>query len=275
MPRRHRPRSGSSTSSTSCRPTTVAELLVERRRRRRPSRRSSCLELATIRVADTSFVEQVRALGRRRTSCSTRGSPSWPPSSRAAPPCAGDRVTRRGQPAHRARPRLLHRHRRRDLHGRLRAPEVGRRRRSLRRPRQRRPHDVPGRRRLASASRRTLVPLLADGVLAGSRSVPSAVLVAARRRGVPRRQRRGRRRAAGPRHPVRGGRRAPQKFGKQIRYAERRGIPYVWFTDADGGHEVKDIRSRRAGRRPTRPPGPHPTEDLRPQVVTHDTRRHQ
>ncbi|MDW5326070.1 histidine--tRNA ligase [Plantactinospora sp. KLBMP9567] len=34
------------------------------------------------------------------------------------------------------------------------------------------------------------------------------------------------------------------KFGKQIRYAERRGIPYVWFPGADGvGDEVKDIRS--------------------------------
>ncbi|WP_422752327.1 histidine--tRNA ligase [Micromonospora sp. WMMD708] len=32
------------------------------------------------------------------------------------------------------------------------------------------------------------------------------------------------------------------KFGKQIRYAERRGIPYVWFPGADG-HQVKDIRS--------------------------------
>jgi histidyl-tRNA synthetase len=32
------------------------------------------------------------------------------------------------------------------------------------------------------------------------------------------------------------------KFGKQIRYAERRGIPYVWFP-GDGGDEVKDIRS--------------------------------
>ena len=31
-----------------------------------------------------------------------------------------------------------------------------------------------------------------------------------------------------------------QKFGKQIRYAERRGIPYVWFPDSN---EVKDIRS--------------------------------
>jgi histidyl-tRNA synthetase len=34
------------------------------------------------------------------------------------------------------------------------------------------------------------------------------------------------------------------KYGRQIRYAERRGIPYVWFPGADGGpDEVKDIRS--------------------------------
>ena len=32
------------------------------------------------------------------------------------------------------------------------------------------------------------------------------------------------------------------RFGKQIRYADRRGIPYVWFPGADGG-QVKDIRS--------------------------------
>jgi histidyl-tRNA synthetase len=37
-----------------------------------------------------------------------------------------------------------------------------------------------------------------------------------------------------------------EKFGKQIKYADRRGIPFVWFsTDEDGNlnHEVKDIRS--------------------------------
>ncbi|HJG53090.1 MAG TPA: ATP phosphoribosyltransferase regulatory subunit, partial [Brachybacterium faecium] len=34
------------------------------------------------------------------------------------------------------------------------------------------------------------------------------------------------------------------KFGKQIRYADRRGIPFIWFPGADGGaDEVKDIRS--------------------------------
>ena len=41
-----------------------------------------------------------------------------------------------------------------------------------------------------------------------------------------------------------------QRFGKQIRYAERRGIPFVWFPGAVGEGadgvtrgQVKDIRS--------------------------------
>ena len=34
-----------------------------------------------------------------------------------------------------------------------------------------------------------------------------------------------------------------EKFGKQIKYADRRGIPFVWFTNEDGSHEVEDIRS--------------------------------
>ncbi|KAD3720626.1 histidine--tRNA ligase [Arthrobacter yangruifuii] len=34
-----------------------------------------------------------------------------------------------------------------------------------------------------------------------------------------------------------------EKFGKQIKYADRRGIPFVWFTAEDGSHEVKDIRT--------------------------------
>ena len=34
------------------------------------------------------------------------------------------------------------------------------------------------------------------------------------------------------------------KYGKQIRHAQRRGIPFVWFPGADGApDEVKDIRS--------------------------------
>ena len=34
----------------------------------------------------------------------------------------------------------------------------------------------------------------------------------------------------------------PGDIGKQIRYADRRGIPYVWFP-RDDGDQVKDIRS--------------------------------
>jgi histidyl-tRNA synthetase len=37
----------------------------------------------------------------------------------------------------------------------------------------------------------------------------------------------------------------PDKVGKQIRYASRKVIPYVWFPPFDDGkpHEVKDMRS--------------------------------
>ncbi|MDX6373620.1 MAG: histidyl-tRNA synthetase [Nocardioidaceae bacterium] len=90
---------------------------------------------------------------------------------------------------------------------------------------------------------RTLIPLFADGALEPGPKVPSTVLVALvdeesrgasqdvatalRRRGIPTEV------AA-----------SAQKFGKQIRYAERRGIPYVWFPDAETHTgEVKDIRS--------------------------------
>ena len=34
-----------------------------------------------------------------------------------------------------------------------------------------------------------------------------------------------------------------EKFGKQIKYADKRGIPFVWFTAEDGTHQVKDIRT--------------------------------
>jgi histidyl-tRNA synthetase len=36
---------------------------------------------------------------------------------------------------------------------------------------------------------------------------------------------------------------AADKYGKQIKFAERRGIPYVWFPQAGGTDEVRDIRS--------------------------------
>lgn len=56
------------------------------------------------------------------------------------------------------------------------------------------------------------------------------------------------------------------KFGKQIRYADRRGIPWVWFPaqgSAEAAGEVKDIRSGHQA-----PADPHhwhpPAGDLRP-----------
>ncbi len=112
---------------------------------------------------------------------------------------------------------------------------------------------------------RLLVPLFNRGELAADRVVPSAVLVVLadeesrassdvvadelRSRGI-----------ACEVAP------SPQKFGKQIRYAERRGIPYVWFT-GDDGHQVKDIRS---GEQVSADLGTWcpPTSDLRPTVVS-------
>ncbi len=89
---------------------------------------------------------------------------------------------------------------------------------------------------------RVLVPLVGKGRITASRQVPSAVLVAltdeesrATADTVA-----GRLRANGVPCEVAAN---AAKFGKQIRYAERRGIPYVLFAGAEGGYEVKDIRS--------------------------------
>ena len=55
------------------------------------------------------------------------------------------------------------------------------------------------------------------------------------------------------------------KFGKQIRHADRRGIPFVWFVSPDGD-QVKDIRS---GEQVAADPGTWrpPAEDLYPRVI--------
>lgn len=115
---------------------------------------------------------------------------------------------------------------------------------------------------------RVVVPLLARTGLTASRSVPSAVLVAVvdedsrttsnavaadlRRRDIPC--------EVAP---------SPAKFGKQIRYAERRGIPFVWFTQQDGTHQVKDIRS---GEQVDADPAAWtpPEADLRPTINTEE-----
>jgi histidyl-tRNA synthetase len=119
---------------------------------------------------------------------------------------------------------------------------------------------------------RMLVPLLASGRLSADRSVPSAVLVALvddASRGVSDEIAQ-RLRARGIPTEVAA---SAQKFGKQIRYAERRGIPFVWFPGADGApDQVKDIRS--GDQVDADPDGwDPPAEDLRPGVSTSSTTR--
>ena len=114
--------------------------------------------------------------------------------------------------------------------------------------------------------------LLGKGLVQASRSVPTCVLVAVTdesgrvdSEGVATSLR-----ARGIAAEV-----APKadKFGKQIRYADRRGIPYVWFPGND--EPLKDIRS---GEQVAADPGSWtpPAADLHPQVTRtdpHDTGR--
>ncbi len=92
---------------------------------------------------------------------------------------------------------------------------------------------------------RILGRLLGRGELVASRSVPTCVLVA-----VTDEEHRARSNSVAQALRARGipVEVAPSaaKFGKQIRHADRRGIPFVWFTGDEGddeGDSVKDIRS--------------------------------
>ncbi|BCB74225.1 hypothetical protein Pflav_006350 [Phytohabitans flavus] len=90
---------------------------------------------------------------------------------------------------------------------------------------------------------RMLGLLFGAGALSASRSVPTCVLVA-----LPAEERRGEcdRIAAALRRRGIATEVAPSaaKYGKQIRFAERRGIPFVWFPGGQGEADtVKDIRS--------------------------------
>ncbi len=111
---------------------------------------------------------------------------------------------------------------------------------------------------------RLMSVLVGRGLVTASRSVPTAVLVA-----VTAEESRGASEAVADELRARGisTEVAPKadKFGKQIRYADRRGIPFVWFPDSDGGHAVKDIRS---GDQVPADPGSWrpPQEDLAPVV---------
>jgi histidyl-tRNA synthetase len=112
---------------------------------------------------------------------------------------------------------------------------------------------------------RLLAPLLARGRLRASRPVPTVVLVAvdAEETRVDAVAVAEQLRARGISTEV-----APRadKYGKQIRYADRRSIPYVWFGSG-AGSEVKDLRTGEqlpadAGR------WEPPATDLRPRVFS-------
>lgn len=114
---------------------------------------------------------------------------------------------------------------------------------------------------------RLLGVLFGAGALTVSRPVPTCVLVAVpddesrpdcerlatalRARGVPT--------EVAP---------SAAKYGKQIRFAERRGIPFVWFPGSGevGGGQVKDIRS---GEQVDADPATWspPAEDLHPRIL--------
>lgn len=90
---------------------------------------------------------------------------------------------------------------------------------------------------------RLLGVLFGENALSASRSVPTAVLVAV---GAEEDRRACDRIAAQLRARGIATEVSPSaaKFGKQIKFADRRGIPYVWFPGAEGaGDTVKDIRS--------------------------------
>ena len=113
---------------------------------------------------------------------------------------------------------------------------------------------------------RVLGLLFARGLTA-SRSVPTVVLVA-----VTDEERRADAEAVADALRARGVSAlvspAAERFGKQIRFADRRGIPYVWFVGAGegGGDQVKDIRSGEQVDADAASWAP-PEHDLHPQVV--------
>lgn len=91
---------------------------------------------------------------------------------------------------------------------------------------------------------RILAVVLHEGLLRASRKTPSCVLVALvseERRGHSLAIARKLRQNGVPCEVYE----KPDRYGKQIRFADRRGIPFVWFPAEDGSldGEVKDIRS--------------------------------
>ncbi len=249
----------------------VADLLVERAGAS-PEQAARCLELATIRVTDQSLVERVQALGVTDDLLS-RGLAEL---ASVLEGCADAVGRAEGRVTVEANLRIA-----RGLdyytgtvveiymegYERLKSVGGGGRYDAL---------ATDGRSTypgvgISFGVSRTLLPLLAEGVLAGSRAVPSAVLVAlADEESRPVAERIAtdlRRRGIACEVAV-----SPQKYGKQIRYAERRGIPFVWFPASEPGtpDQVKDIRSGGQVDASSTAWSP-PDADLRATIVTTST----
>ncbi len=115
---------------------------------------------------------------------------------------------------------------------------------------------------------RLVAPLVARGLLDADRSVPSAVLVA-----LPDETDRDRVRAVARALRSRGiaTEIAPTaaKYGKQIRHADRRGIPFVWFPSEAGSGESDQVRDIRSGEQQPADAATWspPAEDRRPHIV--------
>ncbi len=116
---------------------------------------------------------------------------------------------------------------------------------------------------------RILGYLFSKGLLQASRKTPTCVLVA-----LPSEEKRSLTRDSARQLRERGicceTYHLPQKYGKQIRYAERLGIPYVWFPETEeGNQQVRDIR---LGEQSTADPASWmpPKEDLNVQIEYND-----
>ena len=230
----------------------VARMLVERVGTT-PEQAQRCLDLATIRVSDSSFVEQVRALG-VTDELLDQGLDELAAVVEGCRAVAGDRVDveanlriARGLDYYTGtvvevfmagyeRLKSVGGGGRYDAlasDGRTTYPGVG----------------------VSFGVSRTLVPLISDGVLSGSRPVPSAVLVALNTEDDRAASTRGRRSPPRARHRVRGG-----TVAREVRQADplRRAARHPVRLVRPGRRDA--ARSRTSGpasrSRPTPPPGP-------------------
>jgi histidyl-tRNA synthetase len=246
----------------------VVELLVEHSGAT-PEQARRCLELATIRVSDHSLIERVHALGVADELLS-RGLAELASVLDGCADVVGERVSveanlriARGLDYYTGTVVEIYM----EGYERLKAVGGGGRYDALADD-GRTTYPGVG---ISFGVSRTLLPLIAEGVLSGSRAVPSAVLVAlADEESRPTSERvADALRARGIASEVAA---SPQKYGRQIRYAERRGIPFVWFSasDAQGSDQVKDIRSGDQVDADAASWNP-PAADLRPTILTPQT----